>query len=294
MTTFDVGIDDTAAAWNALEWVDEVVDPAHDAVRLLTIDGMSGEDLEWAEERLQAAKQRLLHHHPGLHVVRAVIEGPTVRQLVEDSRTRDVLVLGGRQTHRFAAAISGRVAERVVAQSAAPVVVIPEGWMRSAEGPVVVGVDSGSAGRALEVAASFAERLGRRLVLLRAWDLPFAQTPYGMILTDDDPNFWREGADLELAAAQRAVHRRHAALTIERQSRRGSAADALIAVQNPALIVLGRRHRSAAEAFLTGSVGERLMHHGTAPVCVVGDVAAPAPATRSDSTVSSGVAAKAS
>lgn len=269
MTAYTVAIDDSVAGWKTVDWAVETVDPALDSVRLLTVSEFFGEALTRAEHRLEAAEQRLRSAHPGLVVTRDVTGGPTVDRLVADAALGDVLVIGARQGHLVTAAIGGRIAERVVAHATTPVVAVPEQWQHS-DGPIVVGVDGRSAASALAWAAAVAARRTRSLTLVRAWAVPTAMAPYANIYLEEDRVLWADEAEIELRAALRAVGEAHPTLRMDGASVEGQPRDVVLqASRGASLVVVGRRHRTALGGFLTGSVGERLMHHGHAPVCIV-------------------------
>jgi len=269
MTAYTVAIDNTVAGWKTVDWIVGNVEPATDSVRLLTVIELYGEALARVETRLAAAEERLRTAHPGLAVTRDVTGGPTVDRLVADATLGDVLVIGAQQTHTIAAAIAGRIAERVVAHATTPVIVIPEQWER-ADGPVVIGVDGRSAVSALAWAARTADRLGRNLELVRAWAVPMAVSPYGNIYLQEDRALWSNEADIELRAAIRAVGSTHPGLHVDGSSVEGQPREVMLhSSRGASLVVVGRRHRTAIGGFLTGSVGEHLMHQGHAPVCIV-------------------------
>ncbi|WP_396288286.1 universal stress protein [Curtobacterium sp. KT1] len=269
MTAYTVAIDNTVAGWKTIDWTGDTVDPATDSVRLLTVSEFYGEALTRSENRLAAAAERLRTTHPGLAVTHDVTGGPTADRLVADAVLGDVLVIGARQAHTIAAAITGRVAERVVAHATTPVIVVPEQWER-ADGPVVVGVDGRSAASALAWAADAAQRRGRELDLVRAWAVPIAMAPYANIYLEEDRALWSNEADIELRAAIRAVGNAHPGLRVDGSSVEGQPREVMLqSSRGASLVVVGRRHRTAIGGFLAGSVGEHLMHHGHAPVCVV-------------------------
>lgn len=269
MTAYTVAIDDSVAGWKTVDWAVDAVDPAVDDVRLLTVSEFFGEALTRSQHRLDAAEQRLRTVHPGLSVTHDVTGGPTADRLVADAALGDVLVIGAPQVHTLTAAITGRVAERIVAHATTPVVVVPEEWERS-DGPVVVGVDGRSAASALAWAADAAERRGADLALVRAWAVPTAMAPYADISLEEDRVLWSDEADIELRAALRAVGGAHPALRVDGSSVEGQPRDVVLqSSRGASLVVVGRRHRTALGGFLAGSVGERLMHRGHAPVCIV-------------------------
>jgi nucleotide-binding universal stress UspA family protein len=269
MTRYTVAIDETPAGWKTVEWVNTCVGQPTDSVRLLTVSEFYGEALTRSEQRLHEAAALVHKAHPDLEVEEDVTGGPTADRLVFDAGEGDVLVIGGNQVHRFLAALSGRVAERVVAHAVTPVVVVPERWVASS-GPVVVGVDSRTAASALAFAADVASQQGRRLVFVRAWELPSVASPYGMVYLDTDRKLWEHESQLELDAAIRAVSRSHPDLVTRAEMRQGSPRGVMVrAAEEASLVVVGRRHRTAIGAFLLGSVSETLMHEGQTPVCIV-------------------------
>jgi len=269
MTEYTVAVDDTVAGWRAVEWAADNVDRATDTVRLLTVNEFYGESPTRSEHRLEAAEQQLLDAQPGLAIVHDVTDGPTADRLVLDAGHGDVLVIGAQQLHTITAALTGRIAERVVAHATTPVVVVPEEWERS-DGPVVVGVDGRTAAAALAWAASTAERIVRDLHLVRAWAVPTAMAPYANIYLEEDRVLWSNAADIELQAALHAVKNEHQSLQLAAESVEGQARDVVLqAARGASLVVVGRRHRTALGGFLTGSVGETLMHRGHTPVCIV-------------------------
>jgi len=269
MTEYTVAVDDSVAGWRAVEWAADNVDRATDTVRLLTVSEFYGESATRSEHRLEAAEQQLLDAHPGLRITHDLTEGPTTDRLVLDAGLGDVLVIGAQQVHTITAALTGRIAERVVAHATTPVVVVPEEWERS-HGPVVVGIDGRTAAAALAWAASTAERIARDLHLVRAWAVPTALAPYANIYLEEDRILWSNAADVELRAALHAVENAHPRIRLTAESVQGQARDVVLqAARSASLVVIGRRHRTALGGFLTGSVGETLMHRGHTPVCVV-------------------------
>ncbi|WP_186377214.1 universal stress protein [Curtobacterium pusillum] len=284
MTRYTVAVDASDAAREAVQWIGEVADPRSDSVRLVTVAELFGELPSLAEARLLEARTTLREQRPGLQITTEVVGGWTVHGLVSEGAAGDVLVIGGRQRHRFVASLQGRVAERAVARALTPVVVVPESRAHH-DGAVVVGVDSRSAGTALVYAATVASGRHLDLVLTRAWQAPFVRTPYGIAYYEDDLPTWERKANLEIEAALHAVEARYPALPTLGRVRRGSVEGVLLRESTAAsMIVTGRRHRTALGGLLTGSIGEALMHRAHVPIAVVGphvalpsDIHRPAP-----------------
>jgi nucleotide-binding universal stress UspA family protein len=269
MTRYVVAADDSNATQPAVEWLAEVVDPGLDVVRVITVPELVGDSPTRAERRLLEARTVLFHHRPRLRVTTELVDGGTVHGLLRGAATGDVLVIAGRQRRRLLAALQGRVAERVVADATTPVIVVPEERVEHG-GPVVVGVDSRTGAAALAYAAALAARWQRGLVLVRAWQSPSTTTPFGAVYFEGDLSPWERTADLQLEAALHAVDTAHPDVAVLGRPRRGSAGNVLLHESASAsLVVVGRRHRSAAGGLLTGSVGETLMHEAHIPVLIV-------------------------
>ncbi|ROP58670.1 nucleotide-binding universal stress UspA family protein [Curtobacterium sp. PhB115] len=205
-----------------------------------------------------------------MQVEQSVVDGATVARVLADAAASDILVIGGRRSGQFWAAITGRIAERLVAHVTVPVVVVPEHWTPGEQAPVVMGVDGRTATAALTFAADRAERRGADLVLIRAWEPPTSISPFGRVYLARDSGHWEHESQLELDAAIRAVSAAHPDLRMRGELHQGTPADVLLRGEGTAsMLVIGRRHRTALGAFLTGSVGEKLLHRGRSPVCVV-------------------------
>lgn len=269
MTRYTIAVDDSDATEAAVGWLAETVDPRLDVVRVISVPELVGDLPSTAERRLVETRSVLLRHHPRLSVTTGLVDGGTVRGILGGAATGDVLVIGGRQRRRLLASLHGRVAERVVAGAATPVIVVPEERVEHG-GPVVVGVDSRSGAGALAYAGAFAARWHRELVLVRAWQSPSTTTPFGAVYFEGDLSAWARTADLQLAAALHAVDAAYPEVSALGRARRGSAARVLLHESASAsLVVVGRRHGSAVGGLLAGSVGESVMHDAHVPVLVV-------------------------
>ncbi|WP_396288264.1 universal stress protein [Curtobacterium sp. KT1] len=269
MSRYIVAVDGSGAAQSAVRWIADVTDPSTDTVRLVTVAELLGDLPSTAEARLLEARSLLLRRHPTLEVTTDLVGGGTVHGIVLEGTAGDVLVLGGRQRHRFIGALRGRVAERVVAEARTPVMVVPEERVDEV-GPVVVGVDGQSGVAALAYAAAFAARWRRELVLVRAWQSPSTTTPFGNVYFEGDLSSWEHAADLQVEAAMHAVDAAHPDVPVLGRARRGSPGRVLLReAASASAVVVGRRHRSSLTGLIAGSVGETLMHEAHVPVLIV-------------------------
>ena len=142
MSGITVGIDGSAHSTRALEWAIKEAAIRHAPVTVLTVhtvpmSGWTGnpitlpQDAEDQEKAQRAAEEMTLKAtsqlgaaQPSSVTVRA-ISGFPVQELIEASRTADLLVVGSRGAGGFARLMIGSVSSQVVHHAHCPVVVIP-------------------------------------------------------------------------------------------------------------------------------------------------------------------------
>jgi nucleotide-binding universal stress UspA family protein len=142
MPGITVGIDGSAHSTRALEWAIKEAAIRHAPVTVLTVhlvpvSGWTGnpitlpQDATDVEEARQAAEEMVLKAtsqlgaaQPSSVTVRA-ISGFPAQELIEASRTADLVVLGSRGAGGFARLLVGSVSNQVVHHAHCPVVVVP-------------------------------------------------------------------------------------------------------------------------------------------------------------------------
>ena len=142
MSGITVGIDGSAHSTRALEWAIKEAAVRHAPVTVLTVhtvpmSGWTGnpitlpQDAEDQEKAQQAAEEMTLKAtsqlgaaKPSSVTVRA-ISGFPVQELIEASRTADLMVVGSRGAGGFARLMIGSVSSQVVHHAHCPVVVVP-------------------------------------------------------------------------------------------------------------------------------------------------------------------------
>jgi nucleotide-binding universal stress UspA family protein len=142
MPGITVGIDGSAHSTRALEWAIKEAAVRHAPVTVLTVhlvpvSGWTGhpvtlpQDATDVEEARQAAEEMVLKAtsqlgaaQPSSVTVRA-ISGFPAQELIEASRTADLVVLGSRGAGGFARLMVGSVSNQVVHHAHCPVVVVP-------------------------------------------------------------------------------------------------------------------------------------------------------------------------
>jgi nucleotide-binding universal stress UspA family protein len=142
MPGITVGIDGSAHSTRALEWAIKEAAVRHAPVTVLTVhtvpmSGWTGnpitlpQDAEDQEKAQQAAEEMTLKAtsqlgaaKPSSVTVRA-ISGFPAQELIEASRTADLMVVGSRGAGGFTRLMIGSVSSQVVHHAHCPVVVVP-------------------------------------------------------------------------------------------------------------------------------------------------------------------------
>ena len=142
MPGITVGIDGSAHSTYALEWAIKEAAVRHTPVTVLTVhlvpaSGWTGNPItlpqdavdvanarQAAEEMTLKATSQLGAAQPSSVTVRA-ISGFPVQELIEASRTADLMVVGSRGAGGFARLMIGSVSSQVVHYAHCPVVVVP-------------------------------------------------------------------------------------------------------------------------------------------------------------------------
>jgi nucleotide-binding universal stress UspA family protein len=241
-----------------------------------TVDGDRDTQGRWVREALEGAVREVTERHSGLDVTTDVVEGDAVRTLVAAAAEAELLVLGSRGHGRVLGFLLGSVGQQVIAEAAAPVVLVRSGSraLDEAEGrEVVVGQegDPEDAAAALRFAFETAAARGATLRAVRAWTLPpvFAYSPASLRLLDEagGPEPYEKKA---LSEALQPWRGRFPQVPVVEHVEMGSAGQVLLDVSARAqLVVVGRRARRTAVGARIGSVAHGVLHHAPCPVAVV-------------------------
>jgi nucleotide-binding universal stress UspA family protein len=275
-----LAIDGGIASAVALEWTLARASTTAVDVRLVTIDE-SGTSRKNSLTQLQAAQAlgraaaRFSAVAPRGKVEMALLRGDAVDRLARESKSADLMVIGSHEVGRLAGVLGATVPLAIAARSACPVIIVPVGW-RPSTGPVVVGVDEPTSERAQEFAAAEAERLGRELLMVRAWELPPMVTPQLLGAGTVEQAIHEAHAEL-LASAASSVASRHGTLSLRQKL---SYATPSLALQGGAqkmeLVVVGTHHRHGLAEWMLGSVGHELVMHLQCPIAIVPPAVLPA------------------
>lgn len=203
--------------------------------------------------------------HSGLSVRFRIVDGSPGGVLVTASRDAELLVVGHRGAGGFAGLLAGSVGMQAAGHAHCPVVVV-RGTSRSADAPVVLGVD-GSHGARAAADAAFALARRRRTELLLVYHQPL-HTSRAAAGHSPPPL-----AVDQLEASTRGIAGRYCDVKLRTEVRGGdSAATALTAAADDCgagLVVVGSRGVGGFRAMVMGSTSRTLIEHARCPVMVV-------------------------
>lgn len=266
-------IDGGVASAAALEWTIARAATTDVEVRLATIvDSDSPQSnpqkLVEAAQALGQAAALFAKSAPRSKIEMVMLRGKAIERLARESEATDLIVIGSRHIGVVAGAFNTSLPLSIISRSWCPVVVVPGAWT-SSMGAVVVGVDEPTSVAAQEFAAREAERLGRTLVLVRAWQLPPMVTTELLGRGSVDRAIRDANSEL-LANAATAIARRHGSLSLRQKLSYATPLRALASgAESMELVVVGTHHRRVFAEWMLGSVGHDLVMHLLWPVAIV-------------------------
>jgi nucleotide-binding universal stress UspA family protein len=263
-----------AAAWAAREAVDRSM-PLH-LVNALDLPA-SGPGLLMPESFVEAgyaASGLLLNHlaavsagqHPGLHVTTETSEFGAPETLVAIGGDGDLIVTGTRGHGGFAGLLLGSVSLKTAVHAHCSTIVVRGPEDRAPRPELVLGVDMDQDEAPIHFAFESCERLGARLLVVRAW-LP-APSYAGYRLTGAPSSDAEQLADIDTLIER--VRSAYPKVEVHTRAVRGNAVPSLIeAARGARLLVVGTHHRRAPFSVGAGYVVQGLLSHSVTPVAVV-------------------------
>jgi nucleotide-binding universal stress UspA family protein len=265
-----LGLDDSTGSRAAVRWVAHRARSGPMQVELVHAIEWYETEAYWASTRVRFEEigQLITAENPDA-VVTLTLRAGSPRQVLLDSCERsDLLVIGAHRSRIIRSALAGSLPESIATLAAVPTVVVPDDAVIR-DGAVVVGVASGEPDAAVVFGADEAARTGSALSLVSAWHLPIPMGARPVTLAED-PTLFRQSAETGLAGATAVAHARTPAIAVHSALAEQKASHALAqAATDAALIVVGRKHRTAIGGAVFGSTARDLFHRTRTPVCVV-------------------------
>lgn len=228
---------------------------------------------------LQATADRLRVDYPGLPIETVQQDGPPVKVLLDQSRSRIATVVGADGAGRLSAAFFGSVATRLAAHGHGCIVIArpePAEDAAAGSGAVIVAVDGSPQARAaIGFAYEEASLRGVALVAIHTWNDKPLNHALGAYPLDINANGIDEQEqrllDIELAG----WGQKYPQVPVRTQVLRGRAAPNLLRYatttgEHPAqLIVVGSRGRGGFAGLLLGSTSQAVLTHAACSVAVL-------------------------
>lgn len=280
-----VGVDAEDAAAVAVDWAIRFARTIPADVTLLSAFDMLLVAPVEEEERVRREAERVEKALPDVAVTPVAVEGSIHETLRTYSERSDLLVIGSHRSRHWRSVLSGNLPARMAGLAGCPIVIVPDDW-QARDGRVAVGLaEDDSSDSALEWATEFARATGRDLEILHAWMRPDPPSdPVTLYLGAGDE---REVHRRHLSNAAERVRERHPDLTVTETLFEGPAANGLADIRRRCeLIVIGSHRRGPVVGLFFGSVGQDLIRHSDAALCVV-PAEAPAPSFRRATATSS-------
>jgi nucleotide-binding universal stress UspA family protein len=275
-----VGFDGSRCARRALDWASAELAGRRGTVRVVACYSVPVTAEPWyvpaqidlgpvADEARRlacSAADALGRTHPSVRFETVAALGPASDQLVAEAAGSDLLVVGTHGHGPLDAWRLGSVSHRVVRHATCPVAVVPDREPGPTRGRVVVGVDSSpSAAAALAWACDEADDRDDELLVVHAWDYPYATelgSPTARDLTQVD-------AALQLEAAVRTARDRRRGPVEDRLVQGRTAFQLIEEARDADLVVVGSRGRGAVRSLLFGSVAQEVSARASCPTVIV-------------------------
>lgn len=299
-----VGYDGSFPSQLALDWA---IETARERGRPLTIvhgmnmagtPGFSAMDLAHVEPVYERTAQEIVAE--GAERAKKSLEvtqietlywlGSPAGQIIEASRSADLVVVGSRGRGRILSGLLGSTSYAVAAHAHCPVVIVraaagsdsddlenlPRPNRPDAAHPVLVGSDdSPTSERAVDAAAETAAVTGARLHIVRVAE-PLHTNTWTVLAAgasderDEAPDKVLDGIEESLNEVAERVRAAYPSLEVTTQAALGEPGAVLGELGKDAgLIVVGSRGRGGFTGMLLGSVSHRVIHDAACPVMVV-------------------------
>ncbi|MEA9984865.1 universal stress protein [Subtercola sp. RTI3] len=291
-----VGVDGSRSSVAALAFAKEYAERRHGRLRAVSVwsypISYNPLPVTWSPEKDAEFQLRMASKEVFGHVLpdwyeQTVREGSAARNLLDESRTADALIVGSRGHGGFAGLLLGSVSAQCAAHSHCPAIVIhadhtaagagagsdqTEHPLSARGGALVVGYDgSANADDALAWALAAAEDLGAPVTVVRTWSIDripresIDEFGHGHSFDDVTAQVRRD-----LVSETQSLIDAHPRVAVTLQAVLSQPAEELIRRSKDAsMVVVGSRGRGGFVGLLLGSVSAECASHGMCPVVVV-------------------------
>lgn len=264
-----LGYDGTSAAVSALAWTAARAARGVTKVDVVLVAPRFTKDRGPGLERLGDAEAFLRERLPSLEVELHRLDGPVTESIARAADDADLVVIGINPGHPIRAAAAGSTPLRLSNRSAAPVCMVPVGWVEGND-PVTVGIaGDGSSNAALDFGIAEAVSTASGLRLVHSWLMPGPTFDYGTAITVDSDRVIEEHREILEVSLQRVLQRRPT-LSVQSELVRDSRSAALLRfTSRSSLLLIGTHRRGVLAGTLLGSVAQEILWRADCPICVV-------------------------
>ena len=260
MDTVVIGLTDEETARAGVLWAMHRARSRPANIRLIAELDDGGSNPGEAKAVLASASQRISDALPETQVEFKLADRSLLHELLEQSETADLLVLGSHPDPIMRDGSTPSLPVSLGARSRCPVVVVPDDWQEHA-GAIVVGLEAeGKADAALAYAAREAAAEGVPLRIVHTWE------PWNTLSTRAQQVEHEQAT--QAAAAQ--VRAEHPSLAVTAEVVEAMAHEGIISHSRDAqLIVLGTHGLGRETGVVLGSIHQEVMIRGAVPLCIV-------------------------
>jgi nucleotide-binding universal stress UspA family protein len=260
MENIVVGLEDEDLAAPAVGWVIERARSRPVRIRLVIARDALASNPQAAQDMLGSAASRIGDSVPGTPVETEFVDGSILHNLLEQSESADLLVIGAHPDPRMRESRTEAFPVSLAARSQCAVVIVPDDWV-AREGAIVVGVDAaGDSDEAALFAAREALAAGRELEVVHTWE-PWAVADTRQVQLE-------QGGILEATVDR--IRAAYPAVRVQGVLAEAVAHDGVIASSRRAeLVVLGTHRLGRESGLVLGAIHQEVMISGAVPLCVV-------------------------
>lgn len=254
-----IGLDDEVSD-RGIDWVIRRATVMAVQLRLVMALDVDGSDPAATTDVLAATARRVQLGAPGTLVETVVTHRPLLHELIEQSGSAELLVVGSHPDPGIREVRSASFPVSLGARSQCPLVIVPDDWTPLG-GPVVVGVDGEpSTLEAATFAATEAASAGRGLRIVHTWEAWKA-------LDRRTDRAFHAGAIMDVA---HSIRTEFPSVPLSGELAEAVAHDGVISNSRDAhLIVLGTHRLGRETGLVLGAIHQEVMIRGRIPLAVV-------------------------
>ncbi|MEO5921185.1 MAG: universal stress protein [Pseudolysinimonas sp.] len=255
-----IGLNDELPGQTVIDWIIDRAKSHPVQIRLVAELDTHASNPDAVKDLLAGAAHRISDAVPGTQVEMVVAELPLLHELVEESESADLIVVGAHPDPSIREPRKPSLPVRLAARSHCPVVIVPDDW-KAGSGPVVVGIAAATAAHEeAAFAAHEAEDSATELEIVHTWE------PWNAPMARQE-KFEHEVILNEIVES---IRTEFPAVRVHGVLREAAAHLGILASSRGAhLIVLGTHGLGRGTGVILGVIHQEVMIRGGVALCVV-------------------------